>query len=158
MARPVEGFNEPVAPHMAIAIAEEGVKERLGPRDNPDVLKYIATIVPSWNPLFRDSTPWCSAFVNWVLRQTYPSYRGQRARARAWKTYGAPVSKALARYGDIVIIERGIPGIGGHVGFFLRYEGDFVVLFGGNQRNMVCEAKYHRHKILHVRRVPALAA
>jgi uncharacterized protein (TIGR02594 family) len=139
---------------MAIALGEAGVKERAVDKDNPRILEYLETVTPPTSVLFRDSTPWCSAFVNWVLRQAFPGrYNGQRARARAWLKYGLAVPIEAARFGDIVIVERGIPGVGGHVAFFMRYHGNKVVLFGGNQRNAVCEAEYPRRKIMAVRRV-----
>ena len=36
----------------------------------------------------------------------------------------------------------------GHVGFYLRHEGDRLVLFGGNQLDCVCENDYPAASLL----------
>ena len=147
----------PVQPkHMPIALREAGIKERVGKADNPRILEYLSTVMQSWNPLMRDSTPWCSAFINHCLREAYPKrYNGWRARARAWMDFGMPVLIDEAEPGDIVLIKgRVIRSIPRHVTFYVRTLGDSVEGFGGNQRNSVCAALYKRSDVHSVRRVP----
>jgi uncharacterized protein (TIGR02594 family) len=54
--------------------------------------------------------------------------------------------------GDLVILSRGTSS--GHVGFFVRKskEKDFIIVYGGNQDNMVCEKPYHVNRVLGYRK------
>lgn len=98
-----------------------------------------------------DETPWCAAFVNRALSDAGVEGTGS-GMARSFMRWGTPVAEP--QLDDIVVLWRkSRKGPYGHVGFFLRFEGNRVVLLGGNQRNSVSHKSYHKSRILGVRRL-----
>lgn len=116
-------------PWMPIARAEFGVSEIVGKRHNPRVLEYHETT----GKFETDEVPWCSSFANWCVIQA--GLKGtNNAMARSWLRWGVPVERA--RYGDILIFERGAPP-SGHVAFCIYRNGPSIWHLGGNQGNRV---------------------
>lgn len=129
---------------MARAIAEIGQRAIAGAQNNPRVLDYLKTLVD--RPSSGDDTPWCAAFLAWVLACT--GYRlakdeqaAQKSRlllASAWRGWG---TASEARYGAIVILKRrgdpdpGDDKPGAHAGFLVRESGNDFVVLGGNQES-----------------------
>jgi uncharacterized protein (TIGR02594 family) len=63
-----------------------------------------------------------------------PIGRGVARLTRSWLDWGTQLSEPC--FGCITILEREHPdGWQGHVGFFLKIEGDRIFLLGGNQLN-----------------------
>jgi uncharacterized protein (TIGR02594 family) len=87
-----------------------------------------------------DETPWCSAFVNYVMEKA--GYKGTNsALADSWAHWGANVgSLANARTGDIVVIHDSAGHQ--HVGFLVRAGNGTITLLGGNQSNQVKESTF----------------
>lgn len=127
-----------------------GIEEWPGARQNPAVLELFQK---SGNPqVHDDETSWCAAFVGAVLAELGLPNTG-RLNARSYLEWGAPVGMAEAKPGDVVILWRGSPqGWQGHVAFLLGFEGDAVILRGGNQGNRVSDAPYPTSRILGIRR------
>jgi len=95
---------------LRIARLEIGVKEVPGAGNNPRIIEYhAATSLKSTD----DRTPWCSAFVNWCMKQAGIKGTGSAA-ARSWLNWGVPI--ATPRAGCIVVFKRGAPP-SGHVAF-----------------------------------------
>lgn len=137
-----------------IARAEIGVKERKN-GENPRILEYFRA-----TNLFTsaDETPWCAAFVNWVLAQAGINGTGSTlARSfAAWKI-GKEVPLYAAEPGDIVVLHREKPHpTFGHVGFLIEKNlpVDSIQLLGGNQSNSVSIAPYPVRRIITIRRPP----
>ncbi len=82
-----------------------------------------------------DETPWCSAFVNYVMEKA--GYKGTNsALADSWAHWGANAgSLANGRTGDIVVLHDRAGHE--HVGFLVRSGNGTVTLLGGNQSNQV---------------------
>jgi uncharacterized protein (TIGR02594 family) len=116
---------------MAIAEAEKGVHEIPGIANEPRVLEYLsATKNLGLQEASKDETPWCSAFVNWCLKQA--GYEGtNHALARSWLDWGQPIE--IPRRGCIVVFQRA--QIFGHVGFYLEDTEYSIKILGGNQQN-----------------------
>jgi uncharacterized protein (TIGR02594 family) len=116
---------------MAIAEAEKGVHEIPGAANEPRVLEYLsATKNLSKYETSRDETPWCSAFVNWCVKQA--GYEGtNHALARSWLAWGQEIE--VPRRGCIVVFQREQKF--GHVGFFLEETENEIKVLGGNQQN-----------------------
>lgn len=131
-----------IHPWIDVAVRELGVTEVTGPRTNKRIAEYLKGVGATES----DETPWCSAFVNWVLRRAgYAST--SRANARSWLKYGEEL--AAPQYGAVTVFWRGEPtGWQGHVAFFLADAGDYVKVLGGNQQNSVCAALYPRTRVL----------
>jgi uncharacterized protein (TIGR02594 family) len=133
---------------MAIARAELDVREVPGINHHPRILAYHATTGAAPK---TDEAPWCSSFVNWVMREA--GYRGtDSAGARSWIRWGTELTEPRAnavmvtlRDGDDV--ENGSVS-GYHVGFLVRSDGDSFVMLGGNQGSAVSEKsrKYANYK------------
>ncbi|MFZ5911461.1 MAG: TIGR02594 family protein [Chloroflexota bacterium] len=118
-------------PWMAIAEAEKGVSQIEGSAHNPRILEYLgATTNLGKSDVSRDETSWCSAFVNWCLKQAGYARTGNAA-ARSWLGWGQAID--TPRRGCIVVFKRGEKF--GHVGFFLEETGTHIKVLGGNQEN-----------------------
>lgn len=133
-----------------------GTEEWPGARQNPAVLGFFEK---SGNPQVRDDeTAWCAAFVGAVLAELGLPNTG-RLNARSYLEWGAPVGMANAVPGDVFILWRGNPeGWQGHVAFLVGFDGDKVLLRGGNQGNRVSDIAYPASRILGIRRAVAEAA
>ncbi|MDX5412896.1 MAG: TIGR02594 family protein [Rhodobacterales bacterium] len=131
-----------------------GLEEWPGPKHNPTVVKMFADVGHSW--VTDDETPWCAAFVGSVLGSLSLPHTG-RLNARSYKDYGTSVPVDEARPGDIVVFWRNSPeSADGHVAFFVRFEGENLIVRGGNQGNKVSDAPYHRGRVIAVRRADGL--
>lgn len=131
---------------MEVARAEIGTKEVDGSGNNPRIVEYLATTTLGNRPAGRrDSTPWCSAYVNWVLGRA--GIEGTNsAMARSWLGWGVDPGEPLA--GAVVILKRG-KAPSGHVGFANgRVGSNHVAVLGGNQSDSVCIKRYSMADVL----------
>jgi uncharacterized protein (TIGR02594 family) len=144
--------DERAAPWLHVARAEIGVRNHPAGSSNPRITAYHAgTNIAGYD----DKANWCSSFVQWTLARVGIAGTGS-ALARSWLAWGAPLDEP--RVGCIAVLWREDPqSWKGHVGFFLRFEGDDVVLLGGNQLEAVREHRYPRGQVL-AWRWPANAA
>lgn len=134
------------APWMMIALRELGVREHAGTsRDNPRIVQYLATVQKM--AVLHDETPWCSAFVNWTLKQAGVPGTG-RANARSWLNYGKPIQQP--QFGSVAVLWREQPNSEkGHVAFYCGPSGSAGVwLLGGNQSNCVSIQHYPNRRVL----------
>ena len=135
--------------HLNIALSEFGVKEIVGGRHNPEVLKYFHDTGHEW--VKTDETAWCSAFMNWVCKKSDLPYSGA-LNARSWLKIGCEVDTAYI--GDVVVFSRGNPnGWQGHVGLYIRETTNWIYVLGGNQNNQVKISKYPKTRLLQYRRL-----
>ena len=135
--------DERRAPWLRVARAELGVRNFPAGSSNPRITEYHAgTNIAGYD----DKANWCSSFVAWTL--AHCGLRGTgSALARSWLAWGEPLAEPVV--GCIAVLWREDPqSWKGHVGFFLRFEGDQVVLLGGNQREAVREHRYPRESVL----------
>jgi uncharacterized protein (TIGR02594 family) len=123
-----------------------------GPGSNPRIVEYHqVTSLRAQD----DRTPWCAAFVSWVLEQA-----GIRSTTSAWAKSYLDWGNALdhPRIGAVTVFQRGSgPPSGrgtGHVGFFVEDHGDSIGLLGGNQRNHVNIKSYSKSRLLAYRWPP----
>ena len=134
-----------------------GIKEVGGSVDNPQIMAMLR-LDNDWPE--ADEVPWCSAFANyicWLLRLP----RSKSLRARSWLEIGKGIPLDAASPGDVIVLQRGAgeqPGpevlkAPGHVGFYAGRFGDFIEVLGGNQSDTVKVSRYHKKKLLGVRRL-----
>lgn len=137
-SKPVEVKNE--TPWMDLASKEIGTNEIVGVQDNPRIVEYhSATTLKATD----DETPWCSAFVSWVLEKS--GYKStQDAWARSYLNYGTKLDKP--KYGCIVVYDRGAGK--GHVHFYVKEDSQFIYGIGGNQDNTVKLKAYPKSAVL----------
>lgn len=147
---------------LGVARVFDKVAEIPGPGSNPVVLAMLKAAA-DW--VEDDDTAWCGAFMTAVVligragdpRLPIPE---RSISARRWLTVGAPVRLDRAAAGfDVVVMKRGGgPGPDvldaiGHVGLYVRHDETKVTVYGGNQRNMVCEMDLPITDILGIRRL-----
>jgi uncharacterized protein (TIGR02594 family) len=131
------------APWLPVARAEIGVRSFAAGSSNPRIGEYHAnTNIAGYD----DKANWCSSFVQWTLARVGIAGTGS-ALARSWLAWGDPLDEPCV--GCIAVLWRDDPqGWKGHVGFFLRLDGDDVVLLGGNQLEAVRVHRYPRGQVL----------
>ena len=87
-----------------------------------------------------DTTPWCAAFINWVLDRaasgkTVAPGPTRSAASKSFRSWGKDTKNPNP--GDIAVFRntKGDPNFG-HVAFFLQYDDNksHVLILGGNQR------------------------
>lgn len=120
---------------MSIAYGEAGVKEVPGLQHHPRIIEYHATTTYRAT---TDEVPWCSSFVNWCMIQAgYTPTRS--AAALSWAEWGQKIDEPVP--GCIVVTKR---RGGGHVGFYVRHDLDYIWLLGGNQSNEVKVSMFNK--------------
>lgn len=131
-----------------------GLEEWPGARSNPEIEALWSA---AGMPVQQDGVAWCASFVGAVLGSLGIPGTG-KPNARSYLQWGREVSLQKAAPGDVVVFWRGSPsGWQGHVAFLVRFEGDRVLVRGGNQGNKVSDAFYPVNQILGIRRAdPAL--
>lgn len=150
-----------MAPWMRFARAELGTVEGAGEANNARVLGYLEHCKGPRSLLQQDSTAWCSAFANACMHSVGIAGTESLA-ARSWLRYGDAIELKDARFGDVVVLWRGVKlpasvlNAPGHVAFFDRLSGDQIFLLGGNQRQSVSVQPYPLRRVLAIRR-PSVA-
>lgn len=151
MTHPTQPSREALPPWYEIARKELGVKEVAGSVAHPRILEYLASTSLPANLSRSDETAWCSAFVNWCMRQA--GFHGTGlANARSWLGFGEQF--AQPRVGCVCVFSRDDAGpASGHVAFYVGEHVDphgqaMIRVLGGNQSNRVCEAPYAKARLL----------
>lgn len=118
-------------PWVDLAATFLGVKEIPGPKNNPQILEFLKGISSN------EDTPWCAAFVNYVM--THSGYKGSgSAMARSFEKSSNFTHTNNYTPGAIVTRYRGDKAAGlGHVGFAVGRKPGFVAFLGGNQGDKV---------------------
>jgi uncharacterized protein (TIGR02594 family) len=135
------------------ALSQYGIAEMQGPvANNPAIINYFASIGQIWAK--TDETAWCSAFVNWVAKETEHEYTS-KLNARSWLDVGDRI--AIPKVGDVVVLWRVDPkDWRGHVGFYINSDMHNIWILGGNQGNQVCIKQYPIGRLLGYRRLRKL--
>lgn len=140
---------------LEIAGSYLGLKEWPGAQHNPVILDMFENV--GHGHVNDDETPWCAAFVGSVLGAAGLPNSG-KLTARSYESWGIKVDFNHMTPGDVVVLWRGSrTSWQGHVGFFVKYDGDNIILRGGNQGNAVSDAAYPRDRIVAVRRASSVA-
>jgi len=120
---------------MEIAAREMGQREIPKLDSNPRILQYHSSTSLRAT---SDEVPWCSAFVNWCLKQV-GILGTNSAAASSWLHWG----KASVPMAGAITVMRRVTGEN-HVGFFVAESRDYTQLLGGNQRDQVRISNYYR--------------
>ncbi len=129
----------PIPKHIEIASKLIGVLEFPGKGSNPVVEQFFADA--GFKGL-KDDVPWCAGFVASMLKRAgLPNEVEPKMRlwAASYARCGVRLKQPL--YGCIGVKTR---NGGGHVGFVVAANRDFVWLLGGNQGDKVSVAKFKR--------------
>jgi len=124
---------------IAEARKHEGLREIVGGKHNPLLIAMLKAMGKfsgesrAW--WLDDETPWCGLFVGYTQGITGRYVIKEWFRAKAWES-DQLTKLDKAAYGCIVTFTR--KG-GGHVGYVIgRDKHGNLIVWGGNQRNMVC--------------------
>lgn len=130
---------------MAYARTKLGVHEVAGAASHPFILQCYADV--GLKGVLDDSTtPWCSCFVNHVIKHVGIKGTGSAA-ARSWLHWGEALS--TPRAGCVVVLSRPPNPASGHVAFLAGIgPGDVLQLLGGNEANAVRVMAYPKARLL----------
>jgi len=128
--------TDPFSPYwLETAKKELGVTEIVGKKDNPRVMQYLDAA--SKGTYAHDETPWCAAFISFVMLKSGLPKPRISVRAKSWIQWGKPCGPVL---GAVAIKNR--TG-GGHVAIVAGQLADGrIVCIGGNQGNQVNYGTY----------------
>jgi uncharacterized protein (TIGR02594 family) len=134
-------------PWMEFALREYGIR---GISSKGRTVNVVAYLKATGVGRSSDETAWCSAFVNWcMLMAGFPG--SGLANARSWLNWGG-VALDFPVYGSVVVLWReNRNGPLGHVGFFVKMQGDNLLLLGGNQGNSVSIRPYSKERVIGIR-------
>ena len=130
-------------PWLDLAMAERGVREIPGRRDNARIVEYMLNSGVNYSlpQVFIDEVPWCSFFENWLMRQC--GIEGTHsAAALSWLNWGIECDEQV---GAVVIFDYG--GGHGHVTNLYEIHQDGLFCIGGNQRDSVCLSFFSRARV-----------
>lgn len=128
---PVEPTLETAPKWLKVAEDEIGVKEAAGSADNPKIIEYHSACSLKAKD---DAVHWCSAFVNWCMKEVDVK-RTDSAAAVSWLKWGKKLDKP--RHGCVVVLKRGKNPAFGHVAFYVGESDANIRLLGGNQSDQV---------------------
>lgn len=109
--------------------AASGVMEYEGRDAHPRILEYLATTTIRATD---DATPWCSAIMNWAVRQLGMAGTDSAASA-SWEKWGEALKKPV----DGCIIGFIRQDGSGHVGIYIGEDEYNYKILGGNQADRV---------------------
>lgn len=109
-----------------------GIREVDGSASNLLIMRMYADTKNAW--VTDDAVAWCAAFVGSCLERSLIASTRSLA-ARSYLTWGKQTS--TPKTGDIAVFSRGENSYEGHVGFFVRQDGDNIWILAGNQSNSV---------------------
>jgi uncharacterized protein (TIGR02594 family) len=131
---------KPTGDWMSIAEGELGIHENSLPgENNRRILEYHQTTTLAAT---TDEVPWCSSFVNWVMKNAGRRATGS-ALASSWLTWGGGLNSP--KKGAVTVIRQKKKGqdaatgsaTGNHVAFYVSSTATYVRLLGGNQSDSV---------------------
>jgi len=129
---------------LEVALSEYGKEAYPGTKTNPEVLKYFTET--GYTFIHDDETPWCAAFLNWVLQKCkidHPNKLNARSFLEMKHATSTP------ELGDIVILWRINPiGALGHTGLYIRENKNLIWILGGNQNSTVNIRAFPKNQLL----------
>lgn len=146
-----------------IASTYVGTRELSNAKENNPLILAFIQCCDNIPPELSDEVPWCSAFVNFIMKNLRLP-RTRALSAKSWMNIGVAVSSynnAIVD-SDIVIMNRGNNPALGHVGFYAGFHfdnkpegatGNSVMILGGNQNNQVCIESFPVSMIAGIRRI-----
>lgn len=127
-----------------------GTKEISGPVHNDVILDLFKDA--GFAGVKNDETSWCAATILACAKRTGYDVKGANLTARSFLKCGIEVTEP--QLGDVVVLWRGSKDSWqGHVGAFIRRDGEILYLLGGNQGNTISIAPYNINRLLAYRRL-----
>ena len=124
---------------LSVSLANLGLHEGPGAKDNPELIADIQTVAPDYQ---HDATPWCAGWVSFCLAKAGEKPSSLPLWALSYSDVkNQPIVKLLGpALGAIAVKTR---HGGGHVTFVAgRTRGGVLACCGGNQNDQVSVAPY----------------
>lgn len=138
-------LNGKLPPLLEQMLALHGVKETPGPASNPIIDEWIAELGWQKGLVTSDNSPWCTVPVALSWQRLGYQMPLHAPWSQAWAVAGVPVLLGHETLGDVVVLTRGLASLGkGHVGLALRWEKNWVAVFGGNTGDAMAVGWYRR--------------
>lgn len=110
--------------------------------NNPRILEYFAATGQKKKGGWTEANSWCSAFVNWCMRQS-GIIGTHSAMARSWLHWHHGVKLDQPRIGAVVVFPRPPDPQQGHVAMVWNIRDNHLDVLGGNQGAHGANAKLH---------------
>ena len=142
--------TEPGPQILLAALRDYGLKEVVGPGNNPRIMQMAKNVGAS-SYYGADAIPWCALGVSdWCKQAGFPLPPDPLA-ALSWGKFGNAVALGDERLGDVLVKAR-IGG--GHVGLYVGETPSHYAVLGANQGDQVCIAWFPKSVFSHIRRCP----
>jgi uncharacterized protein (TIGR02594 family) len=128
------------------AVKMIGVKEIVGAKHNPEILRW-AKVVGLEKTYTADEIPWCGLAMAYAAHMAGLEVPKIPLRALAWNNFGVQVSEPML--GDILTFTR---NGGGHVGIYVGEDKDCYHVLGGNQSNAMNVTRILKSRLSQARR------
>lgn len=142
-------LDEPGPRMLQEALKLVGIKEIVGPKHNPEILK-MADYLGIGHIYKADETAWCGLAHGYVIVRAgkYLPLKGYDIlRALKYLEFGVPVH--TPELGDTLVFKR--EG-GGHVGLYVAETPNTYIVLGGNQSNMYGFTEILKSRLVGARR------
>jgi uncharacterized protein (TIGR02594 family) len=134
---------------LKLGLHEWGQHGVAGPESNPKILYYFSDIGHTW--VKDDDTPWCAAFLNWLLKKADLPHTG-KLNARSFLQWGKKTDQP--KIGDVVVLWRiSKESAYGHCGLYVNQDENNIFILGGNQSNQVNIYPFPKYRLLEYRTV-----
>lgn len=110
--------------------------------NNPRILEYFAATATKKKGQWTESNSWCSAFVNWCMRQS-GIVGTHSAMARSWLHWRNGEKLDQPRIGAVVVFPRPPDPGQGHVAIVWNIRDNHLDVLGGNQGAHAAKAALH---------------
>lgn len=138
-----------------------GLKETIGPKDNPIILDWVKEISAISPEKARgvaaykhDDQPWCGLCMAVIAHRGGKEFPDEPLWALNWATqFGEAVTGPVL--GDVLVFERRDANnklIGGHVGLYVGEDTEAFHVLGGNENDAVSIVRIVRRRLRAARR------
>jgi len=115
----------------------------LGSKNNERIKEYHKAVGLNWA---GDDISWCASFVAFCIKNCGLPLPESPQAARSWLKWGTAIT--IPAFGCVAVFKRGNNPAEGHIGFFLGFEGNDIILLSGNYGNKVAVGKSPKKDIL----------
>lgn len=142
-----EFLKQEKSPRLLVeAVKFIGVKEKIGPENNPVILQWAKDL--KLDKIYtKDEIPWCGLFAAKCAFDAGLEIPKSPLWALSWAKFGNHVDEPML--GDILTFTR---NGGGHVGIYVGENETCYHVLGGNQSDMVSVTRIKKDRLHEARR------
>lgn len=130
------------------ALSLHGIKEKIGPENNPTILGWAKEIGGDVAHTYKaDAIPWCGLFMGVCCVRAGLEVPATPLWALSWAKWG--IAAPAPMLGDVLVFKR---DGGGHVGIYVGEDPAAFHVLGGNQGDAVSITRISRQRFHAARR------